>query len=118
MKRDMHCNHSGINGFSATAQQLSYSDPAISYQRILLEKSGRDFQQIGNFKVTGTSFYTEATKGNIYTPKEGRICPISYNTYNQQVHVLQQGQDKELVMALKKLILLNCLLMTNQAHKS
>lgn len=91
--------------FSATAQQLSYSDPAISYQRILLEKSGEGtFQQIGNFKVTGTSFlYGGNQKGNIYTPKEkAESATISYNTYNQQVHVLQQGQDKELVMALKE----------------
>ena len=42
--------------FSATAQQLSYSDPAISYQRICWKKAGGLFNRSVIFKVTGTSF--------------------------------------------------------------
>lgn len=88
----------------ATSQILSYSDPAISYQRILLERSGEgSYQQIGNFKVKGTSYlFGTNHKGDVYTSKEkAEGVRLSYNTYNQQIDVYQNDNDKPLLMALK-----------------
>ncbi|HAN65555.1 MAG TPA: hypothetical protein DCQ34_04440 [Chitinophagaceae bacterium] len=87
-----------------SAQALSYVDPAISYQRILLEKSGEgSYKQIGNFKVIGTPYlYGNSFKGNVYTPAEkAENADISYNTYNQQVEVVQSGATKPLMMSLQ-----------------
>jgi len=87
-----------------SAQALSYVDPAIAYQRILLEKSGEgSYKQIGNFKVIGTPYlYGNTFKGNVYTPTEkAENADISYNTYNQQVEVVQAGSNKPLLMSLQ-----------------
>lgn len=93
-----------ICALPALSQQLSYSDPAVMYQRILLEKSGEgSYQKIGNFKVIGTSFlYGGNQRGNVYTPSEkAEDATISYDTYNQQILVMQKGQDKELAMSIR-----------------
>ena len=85
------------------AQQLSYSDPATAYMRLLLEKSGEgSYQQIGNFKVVGTSYlYGPKLTGDIYTTKERATnIQLSYNTYNQQVEAYQNNSEKPIIMKL------------------
>ena len=69
------------------AQQASYFDPAQAYNRLLIEKSGGTYRQVGNFKVVGTSFlFGERNKGDIYAPSEsGRDIELTYDTYTQQV---------------------------------
>ena len=87
----------------ASAQQLSYSDPATAYMRLLLEKSGEgSYQQIGNFKVVGTSYlYGPKLAGDIYTTKERATnIQLSYNTYNQQVEAYQNNSEKPIIMKL------------------
>jgi hypothetical protein len=85
------------------AQQLSYSDPATAYMRLLLEKSGEgSYQQIGNFKVVGTSYlYGPKLAGDIYTPKEKATnIQLSYNTYNQQIEAYQNNSERPIIMKL------------------
>ena len=82
------------------AQAASYSDPAAAYLRILLEKSGEgSYQVIGNYKVIGTSYlFGEKLKGNVYTSKEQALNTLlSYNTYNHQLEVYQDNNQKPLV---------------------
>ena len=85
-----------------SAQQASYTDPASSYLRILLEKSGEgSYQQIGNFKVKGTSYlFGPKLNGDVYTPKEKALKTlVSYNTFNQQLEVFQNGAETPLLFA-------------------
>ena len=92
-----------FNANAALAQQLSYTDPASSYMRILLEKSGEgSYQQLGNFKVVGTSYlYGPKLGGDIYTTKERATnIQLSYNTYNQQVEAYQNNSEKPIIMKL------------------
>jgi hypothetical protein len=71
--------------------------------RLLLEKSGEGtYQQIGNFKVVGTSYlYGPKLAGDIYTTKERATnIQLSYNTYNQQVEAYQNNSEKPIIMKL------------------
>ena len=71
-------------------QAASYTDPAIAYQRVMIEKGQEGtYQQIGNFKVTGTSYlFGEKLNGGVFTPNErsGNV-KIGYNTYTQSLDV-------------------------------
>ena len=85
-------------GFS---QQASYVDPAAAYLRLLLEKGQEaTVQQIGAFKVRGTSYlFGEKLSGNAYQGAEMALnVPVSYNTYNQQVEIYQDNQVKPIVL--------------------
>ena len=76
-----------LNSFS---QALSYSDPAAAYLKVMLDKSeGGTYQQIGNFKVIGTSYlYGEKLKGSAYAGNEkSENTFLSYNMYNQQLDI-------------------------------
>ena len=78
--------------FDLIAQAMSYTDPAAAYQRVLLEKGdGGTYQQIGNFKVTGSPYlYGEKLKGAVYAGKEsGSNISLSYNTYKQELDIYQ-----------------------------
>ena len=77
---------------TALSQAMSYTDPAAAYQRVLLEKSGAGtYQQIGNFKVTGSPYlYGEKLKGAVYAGKEsGSNITLSYNTFKQELDIYQ-----------------------------
>jgi hypothetical protein len=77
------------------AQQASYFDPAQAYNRLLIEKGNGTYTQVGNFKVTGTSYlYGEKNKGNIYAPGEtGNNLSLSYDTYNQNITFYPSGSN-------------------------
>jgi len=78
----------------ASSQALSYLDPASAFLRIYLEKGSEGtYQQIGNFKVIGTSYlFGEKLKGGIYTKTEkSEHVEMGYNTYNQSVDVNLNG---------------------------
>jgi hypothetical protein len=85
---------------TAFSQISSYSDPASAYMRILLEKSGEgSYQRIGTFKVIGTPYlYGPKLNGNVYTATErGKNIQLSFNTYNQQLEIYQNGQNNPLI---------------------
>ncbi len=76
------------------SQAASYTDPAAGYLRVMLEKgSDGTYQQIGTFKVRGTSYlFGEKLKGGIYTKTEkSEHVELGYNTYNQSVDVKLNG---------------------------
>jgi len=78
----------------ASSQALSYLDPASAFLRIYLEKGSEGtYQQIGNFKVIGTSYlFGEKLKGGIYTKTEkSEHVELGYNTYNQSLDVKLNG---------------------------
>ena len=77
-----------------SSQALSYLDPASAFLRIYLEKGSEGtYQQIGNFKVIGTSYlFGEKLKGGIYTKTEkSEHVELGYNTYNQSLDVKLNG---------------------------
>ena len=79
------------------SQALSYTDPASGYLKLMLEKGGDGtYQQIGNFKVIGTSYlYGEKIKGSAYAGKDkSENIELSYNTYNQQLDVYVSNSSK------------------------
>lgn len=80
------------------AQQSSYFDPAQAYNRLLIEKSGGEYRQISNYKVTGSSFlYGEQNKGAIYGPGEAaNDMRLTYDTYTQHVDFYPSGSSKGL----------------------
>jgi len=69
------------------SQQASYFDPAQMYNRLVIEKGNGTYQQIKNFRVTGTSFlYGEKNKGSMYASNEsGNNILLTYDTYSQNV---------------------------------
>lgn len=79
---------------SSFSQAASYTDPAAAYLRVMLEKGAEGtYQQIGNFKVIGTSYlFGEKLKGGIFTKTEkSEHVELGYNTYNQSVDVNLNG---------------------------
>jgi hypothetical protein len=86
------------------AQQASYTDPVIAYQRILLEKSGEgSYRKIGTFKVIGSPyFWGGEVKGDIFAAKEkGVDVYVDYDTYYQQLEVRNSKQAEKMNMSLK-----------------
>ncbi len=78
------------------AQAVAYSDPAQAYVKLLLDKDASTFSRIDGFKVIGTCYlFGEKNTGSVFA-KEGKAINISlsYNTYNQQVEVYSEGQEK------------------------
>ena len=68
-------------------QQLSYSDAAQAYNRILLENGNGTFQRVNTYRVRGTQYlFGEKHAADLYAKGEtGTGIKISYNTYNQEV---------------------------------
>jgi len=83
-----------LSSISSFSQAASYTDPAAAYLKVMLEKGSEGtYQQIGNFKVIGTSYlFGEKLKGGIYTKTEkSEHVELGYNTYNQSVDVNLNG---------------------------
>lgn len=80
-------------------QQGSYFDPAQAYNRLLIEKNNGSYTQVGNFKVTGTSYlFGSKNQGDIYgTSEVGKDVSLAYNAYNQQVEFFPSGSNSSLV---------------------
>lgn len=83
------------------AQAASYTDPAQAYLRLALEKNdgGGETVRVGTYKVMGTPYlFGEQHKSSIYT-KDGNATNVklSYNTYNQQIEVYNEGQTKPII---------------------
>ena len=79
------------------AQAASYTDPAQAYLRLALEKNdgGGETVRVGTYKVMGTPYlFGEQHKSSIYT-KDGNATNVklSYNTYNQQIEVYNEGHS-------------------------
>ncbi len=73
-------------------------DPAQAYNKLLIEKNVGHYQQIGNFRVIGTSYlFGEDQIGNVYT-SQGSATNVSlrYNTYSQKVEIIQPDRNKYL----------------------
>ncbi len=82
------------------SQALSYVDPAIAYQRIMVEKGQEGtYQQLGNFKVIGTSFlFGEQLGGNAYAGNEkSSNIKLGYNMYNQTVELYINGSNLKII---------------------
>ncbi len=82
------------------AQQLSFSDAAQAYNRLIIEKNNGSYMRINNYKVTGTPYlYGEKNKGDLFAKGEtAHNIFLSYNTYNQEVEFyLLANQSKSLV---------------------
>ncbi|HNP53794.1 MAG TPA: hypothetical protein PKK69_04235 [Ferruginibacter sp.] len=93
-----------LMGATLMAQQASYTDPVIAYQRILLEKSGQgSYRKIGTFKVIGSPyFWGGEVRGDIFTAKEkGVDVFVDYDTYYQQLEVHNSKQSEKMNMSLK-----------------
>lgn len=76
------------------SQAASYTDPGAAFLKMFLEKGTEGtYQQIGNFKVIGTSYlFGEKLKGGIFTKNEkSEHVELGYNTYNQSVDVNLNG---------------------------
>ncbi|RYY72904.1 MAG: hypothetical protein EOO52_20110 [Gammaproteobacteria bacterium] len=71
----------------SNAQQLSYSDAAQAYNRLLIERGNGTFQRISTYKVQGTQFlFGEKHQGNMFAAGETAYnIRLSYNTYNQEL---------------------------------
>ncbi len=72
------------------AQAASYSDPAAAYLKVMLEKGGEGtYQQIGSFKVIGTSYlFGDRLMGSVYAGKEkSEKVSLGYNMYNQELDI-------------------------------
>ena len=87
--------------FELNAQAAAYTDPAQAYLRLALEKNagGGESVRVGTYKVIGTPYlFGEQHLGSIYT-KDGNASNIklSYNTYNQQIEVYNEGQTRPIV---------------------
>lgn len=83
-----------MNNSVTFSQAASYTDPAAGYLRVMLEKGSEGtYQQIGTFKVKGTSYlFGEKLKGGIYTKTEkSEHVELGYNTYSQTVDVNLNG---------------------------
>lgn len=73
---------------TTVAQAASYSDPAAAYLKVMLEKGGEGtYQQIGSFKVIGTSYlFGDKLIGNVYAGKEkSENVSLGYNMYKQEL---------------------------------
>lgn len=83
----------------AFAQQLSYSDAAQAYNRLLIEKNNGIYIRIGNYKVVGTPYlFGEKNKGDLFAKGEtGYNILINYNTYNQEVEFYSSNLTKPLI---------------------
>lgn len=82
------------------AQALSYVDPASAYLRVMLEKGeGGTYQQIGAYKVTGTSYlFGEKLRGAVFAGKEsGSNIAISYNTFTQELDIYLNGSSLAII---------------------
>jgi hypothetical protein len=86
--------------FIGKSQSLSYTDPAIAYQRVLLEKGSEGtYQQIGNFKVIGTQFLfgdkliSTAYAGN----QKSSNIKLGYNTFNQTVELYMSDNSFKII---------------------
>lgn len=86
--------------FTVHAQQLSYSDAAQAYNRILLEKGNGTFQRISAYKVRGTQYlFGEKHPGDMFATGETAYnIRVSYNTYNQELEFYSSANpDKPLI---------------------
>ncbi len=78
-----------------------YVDNALSYNRLIREKTGEGvYKLIGQYRVIGTSYlFGERNKGNLFsTEAKAYNISLSYNTYNQEVEFYSTANpDKPLV---------------------
>jgi hypothetical protein len=74
----------------ANAQFNSFLDPAVAYNKILLDKGYRGtYQNIGAFKVTGSPYiYGETMKGDVYhNGKVAKDVVYKINNYSKSLQI-------------------------------
>lgn len=82
------------------SQAVSYSDPAQAYNRMLIEKNAGTYEQISNYKVTGSSYlFGEKQMGSVYA-KDGSASKVylGYDTYRQQLRLYDDSNPKQLIV--------------------
>ena len=79
----------------AHSQQLSYTDPAQAYLKLMLEKGENSITRIGAFKVIGSPYlYGPGRTGRAYTATDSVVnTTLSYNTYTQEIEIAAAGSD-------------------------
>lgn len=72
---------------SSNSQQLSYSDPAQAYNKLLIEKQQNTYQRIGVYKVRGSLYlFGGQNDGRIYPAGDsGYNVLISYSPFSNEV---------------------------------
>jgi hypothetical protein len=82
---------------NAMSQQAAYTDPAEAYNKIVLDNQNNpsEYTRIGSFKVRGTQMlYGGKQQGAVFTPSgSGTNVTLSYDTYYQQLQIMQGGQN-------------------------
>lgn len=90
-----------IQSLTAQTGLPAYSDNALKYNRLMIEKTGEGvYKMISVFKVIGTSYlFGERNKGNLFSPEaKAYNISLSYNTYNQQIEFYSTANpDKPLI---------------------
>jgi len=69
------------------SQQLSYSDPAQAYNKLLIEKQQNSYQRIGVYKVRGSLYlFGGNNDGKIYPAADsGYDVAISYSPFSKEI---------------------------------
>ena len=79
---------------------MSYTDPAVAYQRVMIEKGQEgSYQQVGNFKVIGTQFlFGDQLTGAAYVGNQmSSNIKLGYNMFNQTVELYMNENNLKIV---------------------
>jgi hypothetical protein len=79
---------------------MSYTDPAVAYQRVLIEKGQEGtFQQIGNFKVIGSQFlFGEQLLGSAFIGNQmSSKIKLGYNLFNQTAELYMSDNSLKII---------------------
>jgi hypothetical protein len=83
------------------AQALSYSDPAVMYNRILAESGNGTYTQIGTYRVVGNQFLNGGKLESIVfsdSSKKANQLLTSYDTYYQQLYVYEITTKQQITL--------------------
>jgi hypothetical protein len=74
---------------SGYSQQLAYTDAGMAWNKLMLDKQGGTYQQIGNFKVQGSAYlFGEQLKGDVYGHNmKGNDVAFKVDNYRQNLEI-------------------------------
>lgn len=86
-------------GLSASAQMLSYTDPGMAYNKLMLTKDGVTYRQISNWKVVGSPYlFADLIHGSVYTKTgQDNNAYFRIDNYEKQLEVKTANQNKFLM---------------------
>jgi hypothetical protein len=95
-----------LYSFIANAQFNSYFDPALAYNKVLLEKGNRGtYLNVGAFRVVGSPYiYGEAVKGDVY--HNGTIAKnieFRINNHTKELQLATQEAGKYFLVSIDDL---------------